>query len=394
MIRGTKKIMSVLGTTLLMFMFFGCQTTKDGMVKVNKDRGELTFYSAGDDRTATPDPRTYVPLKETEKVLNQNLAKNGNDITSLLGLAQVAIIQDKLDVAENYCKAALRKDLKNPEAKKTLAEIALRRGNPTLASIILNGVGGVESKDSQVLNMLAIVEYEKGNNAASYALFQKALEMNANDIAVRMNLGVLHLKYRQLQAAAVQFERVLKTVPGQKDAELHLAIIKAARGQISEAENIYDRILSEKKFNPLALYNYAVLQAKSTRYHDALEVIKTYLSTKPTAAEANEAFALIDEIQRQQAARGEKIKISDDEIKSLAAKVQKQNDEKERQKVASKTAAEQPKTPKASTASTTTTSSSSAKATKKTESKPQPTPKKKKAASDDSIEALERELIQ
>ena len=130
-------------------------------------------------------------------------------------------------------------------------------------------------------------------------------------------LIVLLLKYRQLDQAAVEFERVLKSVPTHSDAKIHLAIIKSARGQRDEAESMYKQVLELDDQNPLALYNLAVLQKETGHYAEALTNLKTYLrGTRGKSNDTEQVLALIDGIQHQQASRGEKL--SDDDIESMA----------------------------------------------------------------------------
>ena len=91
---------------------------------------------------------------------------------------------------------------------------------------------GSKSKDSDVLNIRALVELRNGNKALAKELFKRAIKIDPGNIAARMNLGVLLLKYRQIGGASVQFERVLKIMPHHQDARLHIAIIKASRVEI------------------------------------------------------------------------------------------------------------------------------------------------------------------
>ncbi len=184
-----------------------CKTTQGNVANVDKARGEVELYSAGDKRTTLDEPAKLEEVKHTEKRLKAHLRKNRDDIESLISLAQVQVVLGDLESAEKNCKTALRRDLKNKDARKVLAQISMRRGNHDLAAIFLSGVGGSSSKDSGVLNMLALIELEKANNSAAMALFKRAIKVNPTDLAARMNLGVLLLKYRQLAQDPLQAAR-------------------------------------------------------------------------------------------------------------------------------------------------------------------------------------------
>jgi Flp pilus assembly protein TadD len=166
--------------------------------------------------------------------------------------------------------------------------------------------------------MLAMIELRRNQPAYAMAIFKKALRLNPGDVAVRMNLGVMHLKYRQMGQASVHFERVLKVVPGHQDALMHMAVIKALRGDTAGARDTLKDILSSKKDNSLALFNLAVVERQAGEYDDALGYLKRYIqSARGRAAQAEEVFALIDSIQKQRSAKGDEV--SDDEIQALAA---------------------------------------------------------------------------
>ena len=184
----------------------GCATSKygDGIL-VDKDRRELAVYSSGDIRSTLEESENIEVIQRIEEGIKQHLKKNRRDIPAILALAQVQVALGKLKSAEKNCRTALRLDARNKAPRIILAQIALRRGNFDLASIFLESVGGAKSKDNVVLNMLALIELNRGNNTLAMSLFRNAAMQDSNDIAARMNLGVLLLKHRMLNQAAIEF---------------------------------------------------------------------------------------------------------------------------------------------------------------------------------------------
>lgn len=315
--RGITKVL--LAPALLMVLA-ACSTTNHHVANVDSKKGELSYYSTSDRRTSLNDTRSADSMKQTEVKLKEHLRKQRTDADAILALANIQVAKGELDAAENNCRSVLRKDLKNKEAKKVLAQIAIRRGKYDLASIFLTSVGGAETKDSNVINMMAMVELQRGNNGQAMALFKQAIKINGNDHAARMNLGVLLVKFRQLPQAAVEFERVLKSVPNHTDAQIHLAIIKSSQGKYSDAEDILEDVLDRDAQNPLALYNLAVVQKAAEKYDDALASLKVYMKSARGRAKDNEqVFALIEDIQKDQSAKGNKV--SDEEIQAMASSV-------------------------------------------------------------------------
>ncbi len=316
MFRGIQKIALTVTVAILLT---ACKTSAPA-TRLTGHNEAIEVHSTSDRRSAMTDPKQDTTVGNTVKNLANATKKNPRDVTALLNLAQLQLAQGRLLEAEETAKRALRHDLKNREAKKVLAAVAIRNQNYDLAEIILNGIGGVRLKDSQVLNMLAMIALQRSQNQEALGLFKQAMKIDPSDIAVRMNLGVMYLKYRQLGEASVQFERVLKIMPEHIDAKLHLAIVRASRNQGDVAIAMYKDVLGRKKNNPLALFNLAVVQRTKEEYDDAIDNLKAYLKTGHARSSDNDqVFALIDSIQTEKTAKGEKV--SDEEIQSLAAKL-------------------------------------------------------------------------
>lgn len=302
---------------LLVIATSACQTTQTGGKVVDRNRGEIVISSSNDQRSALPEASKDSSLTDARVNLEKAVQKNPKDTSALLSLAQIQLAQDRFKDAEATCQKVLRLDIKNQDARKVLAQAALRQGNPDMAMIFLTALGGEQSRDSDVINMLALVSLSRNDSTDAMRLWKHALSLNANDISARMNLGVMYLKYRLVNQAATQFERILKVAPNHQDAKLHLAIIEGSRGRHEEAILTYNQILSSDKTNPLALYNLAVSQQALSQYDDALDSLKKYIKASPhKSAQTDQAFSMIEDINTAKQAKGQKI--SDDEIQNLA----------------------------------------------------------------------------
>jgi tetratricopeptide (TPR) repeat protein len=304
----------------MLFSFMSCRTTENKISRVDKHKRFVEVHSNSDQKSAMLDPSKsskYTSITEDTK----QSAKKKVSKKSLLNLSKLYLMQKKYDNAEETARNVLRMDIKNKEAKKVLAQVALRRNNPEMASILLNSIDAEKSKDSQLINLLGMVALKENKKALAMDYFRRALKMNPGDVAVRMNMGVLLVEHRQLNEAAIQFERVLRLMPDHADAKLHLAIIKSTKGKDAEALAVYEDILDGDSNNPLALYNMAVIQRKGGEYEDSLGKLKKYLKTNHARTTDNtEVFALIDRVQNEQSqATGDDA--SDMEIQALAAKL-------------------------------------------------------------------------
>lgn len=331
--------------SIIAFILSGCRTTKaEDNILLNSTQTDGVIYSTNDERTAFNHKERVEDLSDLKIRLTEYVKKNKSDLNALGTLAQVNVALGDLNTAEDLCRTMLRKDLKSNLARKILGQIALRRGQHDLALIHLSNIGGTNSKDASVINMIAQIELFKGNNGAAMSLFKKAIRLDSNDSAARMNLGVLYIKHRQMSLASVEFERVLKADPKNLDAKIHLAIVMLGRGETAAAKDLLEEVLDIDSDNPLALYSLAVAAKSQKDYDSAIDYLKQYIASKRgKSIDNNQAFALINTIQRAQSTDGNSV--SDDEIQSMANDIRKdekspankQSQPKKSQKVAQKT---------------------------------------------------------
>jgi len=318
-IRGIFKILmtAVLATN--------CATADKGGRVVDTRRNEVVIASSGDERSLIAAGKASSSTDSVQKKLEADTNKDPRDSNAMVNLAQIYMIQGKHDEAEDLAKKVLRIDMKNLEARKVLAQASVRKGQFDLAELYLANFGGTSSKDPQIINLHALIELGRGNNTAAARLFKEALKISPNDIAVRMNLGVLYLKHRQLAQASVEFERVLKVDPENMDAKLHVGIVKSARGQTDDAIAIFKSILKKDKVNQLALFNLAVAEKKRGDLDDSMDHLKAFVKYATSkSAQTDQAFALMEEINQEKTQKGEKV--SDKDLESLAQDLEERKD--------------------------------------------------------------------
>jgi len=317
----------LLASSLLFFL--SCQST-DKVTRIDKEKKKVEIQSQIDSNSAVNFLIQDGLLDRTQASLLELSKENPKKIVTLLNISQVSLAQGNLKKAEEYCRKALRLDLKNQDAKLILANIYYRYGNFDMAEIILNGLEESYKSSSRALNIKAMISLKHDRKADALALFKEALKKDPGDVAVRMNLGVLHLDHQQVDNAAVEFERVLKIMPDHPDAKMHLAMIYSIRKEYDAAEKLFDDVGNLNAKNALYLYNMAILEERRENFDSSLDYLDRYLSTVTAKSSNNqEVFAMIDRIRTRKAAMGESI--SDEQIKTLAAKaIQKPKVEKKK----------------------------------------------------------------
>ena len=361
-------------------MLASCQTLETGGKVVDSNRKEVIISSNGDVRSALPQGRKDTSLTIARERLEAHLNTSPKDIKALLSLAELQLAQDNVAEAETTSRRVLLLDVKNQDARRVLAQIAIRRNNYEMAMIFLTALGGDQSKDSSVLNMLGLVAFNRQDNGEAMRMWKQALNLNPGDISVRMNMGVLYLKNRLLAQASTQFERVLKIAPNHQDARLHLAIIDAARGKNEEAIETYKSILTQDATNQLVLFNLAAAQKNTGQFDDALGNLKKFIKTSPETSEnTNQAFAMIDDINNLKLAKGEKV--SDEDLVALAQELATRKSLQKNQSVGGQGASANSSNNKKSSTSTTAITKQA-----KSEAPVEP------SVNDQEIEALEKQL--
>jgi tetratricopeptide (TPR) repeat protein len=293
--------------------------SSDDDIDVVRGKGYSTVYFSNDQRSL------LFNLKDSSSYnkLATKLADK-TDVQSMLQLAQIYLIQNKLKQSETLCRKVLRSDIKNTEARVLLGQIAFRQGNNDLALIIFNGIGGDKSKESRVIGTMALIALAEKRSIEAMELFKKSLEIDSSDVATRMNLGLLYLKHRLLPEAGTQFERILKITPNNLDAKLHLAIVKSIKKENDGAYKLFKEVLKDSPNNPIALFNCAYLQKNIGEYDNALNNLKKYLKTAHARdSNTDDVFALITEIGNLKEKSGQGKLDDDAELQSVTNEINK-----------------------------------------------------------------------
>ena len=316
----THKIIKAASTLLSILLGSTACKTLAPVAAVDRNKNEVVFVTTSDPRTAAPQLSNDRGVRDARAALLIRVKAGPLDGPAMIDLARLALVAEKIGEAEAWAKRALRADTKNTEAKKVLALVALQRTQLDLAEVFLNSLGGLQSNDSTVLNLVGQLRLARGKNLLAADAFKKSLEVNPNDIATRMNLGVLYLKHRQYNQAGVQFERVLTVMPNHSDARVHLALVQAHRGKTKEALDSLNAALGQSPTSELILFNLASVERETGQLENARKHFKQFLQvSKNKTDETEQVLAMLEDIQRQQAAEGNRV--SDTEIVTLAAKI-------------------------------------------------------------------------
>lgn len=298
---------------ILLAVNTACQTSGKEVVHYDKKSGAVYVYSARDNRSIMPKAKSVASIKDEANRLKAKLRKNPEDLQTMVSLARILVARGDINDASVLAKRILSRDFSNRQAKIVLAQVAYMQEKDLVASAILNRLGKSKHTESEVLNLLAMIELQNGDPAKSFDLIRMAIKSNQDDIAARMNLGIFYLKFLKVDLAQAQFKEILRRMPENLDAKLHLGISYAAQGKLNMAKSIYESLPNRK--NSLIDFNVAVLRMRAKDFDGALNSLKGFIknhSNKSSTVIA--AQELMQDIRLNRAAR---TTLSDGDIEDL-----------------------------------------------------------------------------
>lgn len=290
-------IFSGVSAAATLLLVTACQTGGSASAVKGKD-GDLYVLVGHDERSATPRPYTKAVVKEMAQKVKAKVKKPQEDVKTQLALAQLALTDGDLAKARDYARKALAIDFRDKEAKVVVAHVAYLERRYEEATVLLNQLGGDNAKDSEVLTLLGCLAWANGDSLRAEQILSKAVTVNGDDVAARMNLGILFLLRENDGGAQTQFAQVLKRIPSNVDARIHLGITLARQGRLAEAQVAYKEARKNAAKNPLLLYNLAVVQKRAGKFDEALSTTKTLMQLRSlTLSEQEQVLVLLDDIR-------------------------------------------------------------------------------------------------
>ena len=205
----------------------------------------------------------------------------------------------------------------------------LNAGRLDEAHNVCMSIVAARPKQPDVHSLLGAIAYQKRDDAAAVAHFRRALKLDPDNLAIRLNLAKTHRDFGQWADAAKVFETIVKRTPDDSAAlydlgkaydhleqyaaaaqhyrralvgtaepdivETALATALLKLGEYAEADTNYNAVLGRTPGCIPALINLAVLRDIQGRMDDALALFDTALAHDPNNVEAHfhHALALI-----------------------------------------------------------------------------------------------------
>ncbi|MBE0470274.1 MAG: PEP-CTERM system TPR-repeat protein PrsT [Methyloprofundus sp.] len=144
-------------------------------------------------------------------VLNDWLTKYPSDIFTLNALADLALEQDKLDVALQQYQAIIKIKHDDSMAHNNIAFLQLKKGNINLASQHIERAYQLNKSDPNVLDTLAAIQLAMGESDKAIKTFKQAFELEPNDMSIALQLAKALIQAGKAEQAKVILNKIVST---------------------------------------------------------------------------------------------------------------------------------------------------------------------------------------
>jgi tetratricopeptide (TPR) repeat protein len=264
------------------------RTLEQNVAKNPYDVDSLTLLGLTYQQRAreTGDP-AYLSL--SERALRRAVTIDRQEPLAVTGLASLAVVRHRFNDALALAREALTIDPEDASARAALGDALLNLGRYDEAFRELDKA----AEQSPGVATYARISYARellGRPDGAIEVIREALEVGQAipeyDAWTRVQIGNLYFNTGRLRLAEAAYRRALERLPGYVHAEAGLARVEAARGQYGDAA-----ARLRKALEVLPVPQYAILLG------DVLEAAGQ-------KQEADDAYALVDAIQRLLVANG------------------------------------------------------------------------------------------
>lgn len=202
--------------------------------------------------------------------------------------------------ARKSFERALAIDPKFFEAAASLASMDLADKKPEDAKKRFESLLVTNPKDGRALLALAQLAAALGAPKAEIeALLMKAVDADPFDVAPRMSLTELHLRYNDNKQALAAAQDAVSAVPGSPELLSALARVQQASGDVNQAIASYRQLVAMQPLSPEQHTRLAQAQLVNKDSQGARQSLRKALEIRPDYLDAQRALLLLEmEAQR------------------------------------------------------------------------------------------------
>ena len=178
-------------------------------------------------------------------------------------------------------RKAVEDDPDNTENRLALAEACVIRGDIMGALEQTRYVLRKNAKNTHAINLQGLAHERQGIDELALQEFERALQVDADDVETLLNIGSLRSKLGQYNEAEMNFKRVLELDSQQMDANFNLGVIHTRRGLYGRAIQDFERVIDLNPSNIEAYFNLGKAYDHLERYDDAINMFEKLLNVQP-----------------------------------------------------------------------------------------------------------------
>jgi Flp pilus assembly protein TadD len=230
-------------------------------------------------------------LNSTQQNTEELLQSTGLKVSSIEDAvikAEKAIHESKPDLAQLYYIKAYDLEPSNVQVLQKMANLYGELNKYELQEVSLNLMLKLQPNDVQIMEQYGLLQIKQGKHAEAE---KKLLSVVAKKPGWRAynGLGILANLQSNPQKAEGFFRQADKLLPNSPELLNNIGFALYSANKLAEAASYYDRALQINPRFKKALYNYALLEARSSNYERAYSVFTSVSSV----AEANNNIGYI-----------------------------------------------------------------------------------------------------
>jgi predicted O-linked N-acetylglucosamine transferase (SPINDLY family) len=153
-------------------------------------------------------------------------------------------------------------------------------------------------KNADVLHLLGVIEFQKGNPSEAVALIDRAIKFSPHNAAFFCNRGNALKNLERLDDAVASYDRALAIRSDYAEAHYNRGVTLQQMKRFGDALASYDRALSIRPDHAEALNNRGAALSALKRFDEALASYDRALAIKPNAEALINRGAVLGELKR------------------------------------------------------------------------------------------------
>lgn len=187
----------------------------------------------------------------------------------------------RFDEAERSLDTLLRYTPKNTDAYALRMNIALERGDTTLALTRAEEVLRLDSLLASPYRLIAHIASDKEDYPTALKALDKAISLEPDDASLLTNRGVLYYRSNRLREAMKDYSEALRLEPKNKVARYNRAILRTLVGELEPALQDWNIVIAAEPQNHIARYNRASVSERTGHLREALNDLNIVLEQYP-----------------------------------------------------------------------------------------------------------------